>query len=114
MDRRPVAPVLALGLVISAQPHEALSAQLQEVIVTAQKREQSLQEVSAAVTALSGDRLQNAHIDNLGDLQLIAPSITFGTDFNIAKVFIRGVGANTSTTGSEPGVALHVDGAVRR
>jgi len=112
MDRRPVVPVLALGLIISAQPYSALSAELQEVIVTAEKREQSLQQVSAPVTALSGDRLQNAHIDNLGDLQLIAPSITFGTDFNIAKVFIRGVGANTSTTGSEPGVALHVDGAV--
>src|SRR5215471_4802226 len=87
MDRRPVVTVLALGLIISAQPHAALAAELQEVIVTAQKREQSLQEVSAPVTALGGERLQNAHIDNLGDLQLIVPSITFGTDFNIAKVF---------------------------
>jgi iron complex outermembrane receptor protein len=90
----------------------ALSQELQEIVVTAQKREQSLQDVSAAVSAVSADRLENAHIANLEDLQLIVPTVTFGNDFNMAKIFIRGVGANTSTTGSEPGVALHVDGAV--
>ena len=91
----------------------AASAQeIQEIIVTAQKREQSLQDVSAAVTAIGADRLQSAQIDTIEDMQLIVPSITFGNDFNMAKLFIRGVGANTSTTGSETGVALHVDGAV--
>jgi iron complex outermembrane recepter protein len=112
MDGKLVALGVAVALILSSQPRDARSAELQEIVVTAQKREQSLQEVSAPVTAIGADRLQNAHIDNLEDLQLIAPSITFGTDFNIAKVFIRGVGENTSTTGSEPGVALHVDGAV--
>jgi iron complex outermembrane receptor protein len=112
MDGKLVAFVAAVELLVLVQSRDARSAELQEIVVTAQKREQSLQEVSAPVTAIDADRLQNAHIDNLEDLQLIAPSITFGTDFNIAKVFIRGVGENTSTTGSEPGVALHVDGAV--
>ncbi|MEX2524673.1 MAG: TonB-dependent receptor plug domain-containing protein, partial [Gammaproteobacteria bacterium] len=86
------------------------AAALEEVVVTAQKREQSLQDVSTAVTSISSDRLTSARIDNLEDLQFIAPSITLGNDFNMAKVFIRGVGANTSTTGSETGVAMHVDG----
>jgi len=81
------------------------------MIVTAQKREQSVQDVSAAVTAISSERLQNAHINNIEDLQLIAPSIHLGNDFHMAKTFIRGVGANTSTTGSETGVAMYVDGA---
>lgn len=85
---------------------------LDEVIVTAQKREQSLQDVSAAVSAVTVDRLQMAQINNLSDLQLIVPSITLGNDFNMAKLFVRGVGANTSTTGSETGVAVHVDGVV--
>ncbi len=40
------------------------------------------------------------------------PSVNFGSDFNQAKIFIRGVGANTSTTGNSTAVALHVDGAV--
>ena len=81
-----------------------------DIIVTAQKREQSLQDVSAAVSAIGADRLATAQVANLQDLQTIVPSVNFGSDFNQAKIFIRGVGANTSTTGSSTGVALHVDG----
>ena len=82
-----------------------------DIIVTAQKREQSLQSVSAAVSAIGADRLATNQINSLQDLQTIIPSVNFGSDFNQAKIFIRGVGANTSTTGSSTGVALHVDGA---
>ena len=101
--------IFVFALTCFVNSHAAI---LEEVIVTAQKREQTLQEVSAAVTAVGMDRLQSAQINNLEDLQAIVPSITLGNDFNMAKIFIRGVGANTSTTGSETGVALHVDGAV--
>ncbi|HVY79659.1 MAG TPA: TonB-dependent receptor, partial [Steroidobacteraceae bacterium] len=90
----------------------ASAAELEEVVVTAQKREQSLQETSVAVTAVGAERLAAAGIDNLEDLQLIVPSVYFGNDFNMAKLTVRGVGSNTSTTGSETGVAVHVDGAV--
>jgi iron complex outermembrane receptor protein len=83
-----------------------------EILVTAQRREQSLQDVTASVVAIGADRLQNQQINSLQDLQTVAPSVTFGNDFNQAKIFIRGVGANTSTTGNATGVALHVDGAV--
>ncbi|MCW2338471.1 iron complex outermembrane receptor protein [Sphingobium sp. B2D3A] len=82
-----------------------------EIIVTAQKREQSLQDVGAAVSALGADRIASAGVNSISDLQTIVPSVNFGSDFNQAKIFIRGVGANTSTTGSSTGVAFHVDGA---
>ncbi|OYY90852.1 MAG: TonB-dependent receptor [Sphingomonas sp. 28-66-16] len=82
-----------------------------DIVVTASKREQSLQDVSIAVSAVGADRLATAQVNNLQDLQTIVPSVNFGSDFNQAKIFIRGVGANTSTTGSSTGVALHVDGA---
>jgi iron complex outermembrane recepter protein len=94
-----------------APPAAAQSEDPADIIVTAQKREQSLQDVSAAVTAISADRLSTAQVANLQDLQTIVPSVNFGSDFNQAKIFIRGVGANTSTTGSSTGVAFHVDGA---
>jgi iron complex outermembrane receptor protein len=105
---------VAVGLLlcIGARVPAAGAAELEEVVVTAQKREQSLQEASVAVTALGQERLEAAHVNNIEDLQLIVPSVYFGNDFNMAKVTIRGVGSNTSTTGSETGVALHVDGAV--
>jgi len=80
------------------------------IVVTAQKREESLQDAAVAVTAIGAERLETQRIDNLQDLQVAVPAVTFGNDFNMAKVFIRGVGANTSTTGSSTGVALHVDG----
>jgi iron complex outermembrane receptor protein len=80
------------------------------IVVTAQKREESLQDAALAVSAIGGERLQDQQINNLQDLQVAVPAVTFGNDFNMAKIFIRGVGANTSTTGSSTGVALHVDG----
>lgn len=104
--------LLLAALACACLPVAPQAAELEEIIVTAQKREQSLQDVSAAVTAVDADRLQFAQIDNLEDLQMVVPSIYLGNDFNMAKLFIRGVGANTSTTGSETGVAMHVDGAV--
>ena len=82
------------------------------IVVTAQRREQALQDVSAAITAIGADRLSEAQVNSLQDLQTVVPSVNFGSDFNQAKIFIRGVGANTSTTGNATGVALHVDGAV--
>lgn len=102
---------LAVPVAMTATTVSAQSA-IEEVIVTASKREQSLQDVSAAVVAVGTERLQTGQINNLEDLQLIVPSVTFGNDFNQAKLFIRGVGTNTSTTGSQTGVAFHVDGVV--
>ncbi|HEX6996332.1 MAG TPA: TonB-dependent receptor [Gammaproteobacteria bacterium] len=103
---------LGSAAVVAALCHTSAFAQIEEVIVTAQRREQALQEVGAAVTAVDAGRLDSQRIETLEDLQMIVPSITLGNDFNMAKLFIRGVGANTSTTGSETGVAMHVDGAV--
>src|SRR6187399_3038938 len=106
--------LLALGSA-TAQQAEPASAEesegVAEVVVTASKREQNLQEASVAVTAVGSDRLTTGQVNNIQDLQTIVPSVNFGSDFNQAKIFIRGVGANTSTTGSSTGVAFHVDGA---
>ena len=104
-DTQPSAPAA------TAAPSNPADTQGNDIVVTAQRREQTLQNVSVAVTAISSDRLANAHVNNLSDLQTIVPSVSFGNDFNQAKLFIRGVGANTSTTGNSTGVALHVDGA---
>jgi len=85
---------------------------IEVITVTAQKRAESLQDVPIAVTAVGQLRLQEANIDSLENLQVLVPNISFGNDFNVAKIFIRGVGTNTSTNGADPAVALYVDGAV--
>jgi iron complex outermembrane receptor protein len=112
--RSPAAqPVCVIAILVSLYFPSAVQAQaIEEIIVTAQKREQSLQNVTAAVTVVDMDRLQTGQINNIEDMMNIVPNVYIGNDFNMAKLFIRGVGANTSTTGSETGVAVHLDGAV--
>lgn len=103
--------MMGVALTLTA-PLTGLSAELEEVIVTAQKREQSLQDVSVAVTAVTADDLLRRNIKSIEDLQNYVPGVTFGNDFSFAKLFIRGVGLNSSFAGIDPSVALHVDGAV--
>lgn len=85
---------------------------LEEVIVTAQKRQESLQDASVAVTALSSDRINDGLMGNIEDLQVAVPSVSTGSDFGQAKFFIRGIGLSSSFSGTDPSVAMHVDGAV--
>jgi iron complex outermembrane receptor protein len=99
-----------LNVAQGAEPPDA--SEFEEIIVTAQKREQSLSDVSMAVSAVSMDQLVNSQTSSIESLQYLVPSISFGNDFNFAKLFIRGIGLNSSFPGADPSVALHVDGAV--
>lgn len=83
-----------------------------DIIVTAQKRAQSLSDVSLSVSAVGSDQLAANNTVTLEGLQSLVPSISFGNDFNFAKLFIRGIGLSSSLPGVDPSVALHVDGAV--
>ncbi|MGI9289462.1 MAG: TonB-dependent receptor, partial [Pseudomonadales bacterium] len=85
---------------------------LEEVVVTAQKRAESLQDVSLAVSAVHGERLSDGQIADPGDMQAMIPNFSVGSDFGQAKIFIRGIGLNSSFAGIDPSVALHLDGAV--
>ncbi len=82
------------------------------IVVTATKRAQNLQEVSAAVSAVGAEALADGQINTLEDLQVAVPSLKVGNDFAFAKLYIRGIGLNSSLPGLDPSVALHVDGAV--
>lgn len=83
-----------------------------EIVVTAQKRAQALSDVSLSVTAVDSEKLASSGIGNIEGLQNMVPTISFGNDFNFAKLFIRGIGLSSSLPGVDPSVALHVDGAV--
>jgi iron complex outermembrane receptor protein len=104
--------LLVLVSTACALPLAGHAQTLEEIIVTAQKREQSLQDVSLAVSALSGTELSDSQIENLEDLQVRIPGLTVGNDFSFAKIFIRGIGMSSAFAGIDPSVALHVDGAV--
>lgn len=85
---------------------------MEEVIVTAQKREQSLQDVPVAVTAFNADALKDMGVADITELQKSSPNTVLqtsrGTNSTITA-FIRGVGQEDPLWGFEPGVGLYVD-----
>lgn len=80
--------------------------QVDELIVTAQKRSESVQQVPAAITALGSQALQQRGVSQVSDLQFIVPSLQTGKLLGQTALTIRGVGLNQGS----PGVAIHVDG----
>ena len=102
----------ALPSVAMAQTAAGAAKDDGEIVVTAQKREQSLSDVSVSVTAVTADKLASTNTAGIEALQNLVPSMSFGNDFNFAKLFIRGIGLSSSLPGVDPSVALYVDGAV--
>ena len=95
-----------------AQATEQLA--LEEVIVTATKREQNLQDVSLAVTAVSRQDLKNALIGSSEDLVKLVPSLNLNKGANPRQTSysIRGIGTVTYSSGIEPSVSTMLDGVV--
>ncbi len=84
---------------------------LEEVIVTAQKREQTLRDVPSSVTAVTSDLLAKSATTNFNDLGKIASGIEIGggSDGFGAQVRIRGIGTNKFSPGISPSVGIFVD-----
>lgn len=82
---------------------------MEEIVVTAQKREENLQDVPLSVTALSASMLDAKGVLNAQDLPLVTPGLTLSTSVNFLTVFIRGVGSDAFLV-ADPSVASYVDG----
>jgi iron complex outermembrane recepter protein len=102
----------AISAVMSSAAMADETFSLEEIIVTAQKREQNLQEVPVAVTAFDAQALENGGIQNITELQKSAPNVTMqvsrGTNTTLTS-YIRGIGQADPLWGFEPGVGLYVD-----
>ena len=85
---------------------------LEEITVTAQKREENLQIVGAAVSAIRSEEIEDANVINIEDLQGLVPGLQLGESFGFAQIMIRGIGTDNPFAGGDPSVAMHVDGAV--
>jgi iron complex outermembrane receptor protein len=84
---------------------------LEEVIVTAQKREENVQSVPIAVSAFSAEVIRNARMLTMDDISRQVPGFTV-TNFNPAtpQPFIRGIGSSPSDAGSDASVGVFIDG----
>lgn len=88
---------------------------LEEVVVTARRVEESLQNSPVAITAITGSMLEEKGVEQITAVANIAPNVNFsfggttsGSD-SAAVIFIRGVGQNDFTLVTDPGVGLYVD-----
>ena len=104
-------PVVAflMSLNVVAQENEAV---FEEIIVTAEKRSESLQDISQAVTVLSGKDLDNRQISTFVDISAIAPGVNVAKNEGFKTVItIRGVGYETNQNAiATPSVSYHLDG----
>jgi iron complex outermembrane receptor protein len=80
------------------------------IVVTAQRREERLQDVPLSITAQTGEQLANAGVDDIRDLGNVVPGLTFTTQGAFAAPTIRGVQSTVAIAGADSPVAIYVDG----
>lgn len=106
----------SLVIVASAQgevdPNGPDPLALEEVVVTATRRAESIQEVPMSVTAFTSQFFKDSGVTNLAGLEQYTPSlkITPGTDSNSTSIRIRGIGSVGSNAGIDPSVGMFIDG----
>ena len=106
-------PLAVLGGFSLAVASPMALAQLEEVIVTAQKRAESLQDTPISLTAFGEDQLETDGINNLGDIGSKVPSLTiepFPINNATLRIFIRGIGISDAQITQDPPVGIYVDG----
>jgi len=90
-------------------------ATLEEIVVTARRREESLQNTPVAVTAFTAEALERRQIVSTEDLDRVTPNLQFTSygplsgNNSAAQVFIRGIGQTDPSSGVDPGVGLYID-----
>lgn len=110
--------MLAMALPATAQtaPAQNDGGTLEEIVVTARRRSEALQDTPVAVSAFTAEALEARSVETLDNIARFTPNIRFdgaaalsGGNYN-ATVFIRGIGQNDFAIFSDPGVGFYVDG----
>jgi iron complex outermembrane receptor protein len=83
---------------------------LEEIIVTAQKREQGLQDVPISVEAFTKQRIDSLSAQDISDLGVFTPNVDIGRGVNQPTYRIRGIGTSDFGVGADPAVGVYVDG----
>lgn len=94
-----------------SSPQPSSPSGIGDIVVTAQRRSESVQNVPISITAVTGESLIKSGVTNLNGLQRLAPGLsisTVGSGF-VSYTYIRGGGTNQGDLGSDPSVAYFVD-----
>ncbi|HIG67235.1 MAG TPA: TonB-dependent receptor [Porticoccaceae bacterium] len=98
---------VAIGVAVASSG--AYSAQLEEIIVTAQKRAESLQDVAISMSAISGSKIEEAGLHSFGQLSAYVPNLTVTENAVNTIIGMRGVGIGANQS-FEQSVGIYVDG----
>lgn len=106
-------PAASGGAEAAAEPDGAASGNL--ILVTATKREKTLQDTPVAVSVTTAETIERGQIRDLRDLQTVVPSLSVGQRQAVGSTnfFIRGFGNGANNAGIEPSVGVFVDGVYR-
>jgi outer membrane receptor protein involved in Fe transport len=113
MNRNVLLMAGASSLAIPAQAHAQESAPtggIQEIVVTAQKRSEAINDVPLSITAASGEKLRDQGITNVGDLVKIVPGFNYTESAYATPVYtLRGVGFYDTSLAAKPTVSIYQD-----
>lgn len=91
-------------------PSPTARAAFDEIVVTARRREESLQDIPVAVSVFGEERISELQADDLSGLQYATPNFYFDEgDASNAVVYLRGIGQNDSLAFADPGVGVYID-----
>ncbi|KAF1697254.1 hypothetical protein CSC62_08610 [Pseudoxanthomonas jiangsuensis] len=106
--------LLALSSVANAQEgpeqKEVSATNLDQIVVTAQRREERIQDVPIAITAVSAETLAKMGVTSTNDLAMAVPGLDLGRQNGAIAPFIRGIGNKSTAPGEESAVPLYIDG----
>ncbi|MGH7025626.1 MAG: TonB-dependent receptor [Caulobacteraceae bacterium] len=94
------------AIAAAADVRPAAGTEVGEIIVTAQKRAQTVESVPASISALDKQAINQRGVTDVQSLQFATPSLTFDRDLGETQISIRGVGRSVG----DPGVAVNIDG----
>ena len=110
-SRVSVAVSAALVAGVASGPALAQQAELEEIIVTATKREESVMEVPLAIQALSGEFIREVNLNDVKDLVAFTPGVTGNSkDSFIDSVRVRGIVTNDFGNGGDPSIGMYKNG----
>lgn len=100
-----------LGLVATSPAYAQSGVELEEIIVTARKRAESLQEAPVSVTAFTAETMASQGVEDVTDVALRTPGMQYGSfgDVKLSPTSLRGIIGNAGSAGADPAVGYYVD-----
>ena len=95
-----------MGLLTTLMPHVG---HLEEIIVTAQKRQETLQDVPISVSVIGANVLNDAGLDKIEDIQAYVPNLQMTESGISTQMYVRGIGTGNNQ-GFEQSVGMYIDG----